>query len=173
MKKFLAAASIALCALSSASYAAVPTTESINTLLQITHTQNLLESVYGSMEQTMRQSMQQMSAGQTLSDEQKRVMDATPKKFAEVMRQEFTWAKLQPIYVNIYQESFTQEEIDGLIAFYRSPAGDALVKKMPLVLQKSMGAMQGMLGPMAEKMKAAMQEAMAEAKIAPASDTKK
>ncbi len=100
-------------------------------------------------------------------------MNATPKKFAEVMRQEFTWAKLQPIYVNIYQESFTQEEIDGLIAFYRSPAGDALVKKMPLVLQKSMGAMQGMLGPMAEKMKAAMQEAMAEAKIAPASDTKK
>ncbi len=175
MKRFLTAASIVILAATAAapSFAATPTVESVDALLQVTHTQNLLESLYGNMEQTMRQTMQHMSAGQNLNDEQKRVLESTPKKFAEVVRQEFTWDKLRPVYINIYQESFTQEEIDGLIAFYRTPAGDALVKKMPLVMQKSMAAMQGMLGPMVDKMKVAMQDAMAEAKITPTPEAKK
>jgi hypothetical protein len=29
------------------------------------------------------------------------------------MREEMTWDKLRPLYVQIYQKSFTQEEIDG------------------------------------------------------------
>lgn len=173
MKRFLTAASIVFFATTAPSFAAVPTAQSIDTLLQVTHSQNLVESMYANMEQSMRQGMQQMAAGQSLSDEQKRAIEVTPKKFAEVVRQEFTWDKLKPIYVNIYQESFTQEEIDGLITFYRSPAGDALVKKMPVVMQKSMSAVQGMMGPLMEKMKAAMTDAMAEAKISPSSDVKK
>ncbi len=175
MKKFLATASFVLLGAASfaPSYAAPPTVESVDALLQVTHTQNLLESLYGNMEQTMRQTMEHMSAGQNLNDEQKQVLERTPKKFADVVRQEFTWAKLRPMYINIYQESFTQEEIDGLIAFYRTPAGDALVKKMPLVMQKSMAAMQGMLGPMVDKMKVDMQDAMTEAKLTPTPEPKK
>ena len=42
-----------------------------------------------------------------------------------------TWDKLRPLYVRIYQESFTQEEIDGLIVFYESPAGIAFVERWP------------------------------------------
>jgi uncharacterized protein len=59
-----------------------------------------------------------------------------------MLREEMTWDKLRPVYVQIYQESFTQEEIDGLIAFYESPAGFAFVEKMPFVMQKSMSIMQ-------------------------------
>ena len=82
------------------------------------------------------------------------------------MREEMTWDKLRPLYVQIYQESFTQEEIDGLIAFYESPAGVAFVEKMPFVMQKSMSIMQSRMAPMMEKMKAAIKEAIAEPKAA-------
>jgi hypothetical protein len=77
-----------------------------------------------------------------------------------------TWEKLRPLYVQIYQESFTQEEIDGPIAFYESPAGVAFVEKLPFVMQKSMSIMQSRMAPMMEKMKAAMKEAIAEPKAA-------
>ena len=46
------------------------------------------------------------------------------------MREEMTWDRLHPLYVRIYQESFTQEEIDGLIVFYESPASRSL-KRCP------------------------------------------
>ena len=82
------------------------------------------------------------------------------------MREEMTWDKLRRLYVQIYQQSFIQEEIDGLIAFYESPAGVAFVEKMPFVMQKSMSIMQSRMAPMIEKMKAAMKEAIAEPKAA-------
>jgi hypothetical protein len=109
--------------------------------------------------------MQQAAAGKTLTDEQQRLIQIAPRQFVEVMRQEFNWSTLKPIYVGIYRESFSQEEIDGLVAFYRSPAGQAFVNKMPVVTQKSMAAVQAMLGPLGQKMKAAMDRALAEAKL--------
>ena len=50
---------------------------------------------------------------------------------------------------------FTQEEIDGLIAFYESPAGATFVEKMPVVMQKSMSIMQSRAATVMEKMNAA------------------
>lgn len=101
-----------------------------------------------------------------MSAEQQRVVDATRAKLVQVLREELSWDKLRPVYVQIYQETFTQEEIDGLIAFYNSPAGAAFVEKMPVVMQRSMSIMQSRTAPMMEKMKAAMQQAIAEAKAA-------
>jgi hypothetical protein len=74
--------------------------------------------------------------------------------------------QIAPPLRQIYQESFTQEEIDGLIAFYESPAGVAFVEKMPFAMQKSMSIMQSRMAPMMEKIKAAMKEAIAEPKAA-------
>ena len=143
-----------------------PTDESINTLLTITKTEAVLESVYGSMEQAMRQGMTLAAAGKPLSAEQQRFFEAAPKRFAGVMREELSWESIRPIYIELYKDNFTQEEIDGLIAFYRSPVGVAFINKMPVVMQKSTVTMQSRLRPMMGKMQAAMKEALEEAKIA-------
>jgi uncharacterized protein len=71
---------------------------------------------------------------------------------------------LRPLYVQVYQETFTQEEIDGLIAFYESPTGIAFVEKMPVVMQKSMSMMQSRMAPMMEKVRAVMKQTAEEAK---------
>lgn len=88
-----------------------------------------------------------------------------PVKFIAVMRQEVTWQKPKPVHVQLYRETFDQEEIDGLVAFHASPAGQAFVDKMPVVLQESMAISQSLMQPLFPKMTAAMQEAMTEAKI--------
>lgn len=146
--------------------AAQPTSESIETLLTLTKTEALIESVYGNVEQAMRQGMARAVAGKSLSAEQQRYLEATPQRFVTIMREELSWENLKPMYIEIYRDSFTQEEIDGLIAFYQSPVGMAFVNKMPIVMQKSMTSMQARMQPIMEKMKAATRQALEDAKVA-------
>jgi hypothetical protein len=46
------------------------------------------------------------------------------------------------MFIDIYKRSFTQGEIDGMLSFYKTDAGKALISKMPVVMQNSMQAMQ-------------------------------
>lgn len=147
--------------------AAPPTAESVETLLALTKTQRLLDGMYANIDQVMRQSMRAAMQNEAPTPEQERAMDGMSRKFATIFREEMGWSKLRPMYVRIYQDSFTQEEVDGLIAFYRTPTGNALVDKMPVVMQKSMAEMQPMMAPMMQRMKAAAEQAVAEAKAKP------
>ncbi len=87
-------------------------------------------------------------------------------KMANVMKEELTWAKYEPMFVQIYSDSFTQEEIDSIIAFYRTPGGQALVKKMPVVMQRTMQMVQQQMGPLMQKFQTIAQECQAELKAA-------
>jgi hypothetical protein len=145
-------------------HAAAPTTESIETLLAVTKTERLLESVQRQFDPLMRQAMAQGAANQNLSAEQRRRLDALPAELATIFQEEMSWPRLKPLYTKIYQDAFTQEEIDGLIAFYRSPAGMAYVDKMPLVTQKSMELMQSLMPPVMKRVQAAMAKAVGDGK---------
>jgi hypothetical protein len=66
------------------------------------------------------------------------------------------------MYVRVYQKSFSQEEVDGMIAFYKTPTGQALLNKMPLVMQNTMTEMQQMIQPMMKRVQQMQQEIVAE-----------
>lgn len=143
---------------------------SIETLLTVTKSEAMMESMYAGMEQLMRQSITQTLQGKSLTAEQQRILDAAPTKFASVMRDEMSWQKMKPLYVQLYSETFEQDEVDGMLAFYESPAGKALINKMPLVMEKSMLLSQSLLTSVIPKMKAAMDEEMKRAKVTTKSD---
>ena len=88
-----------------------------------------------------------------------------PAKFTDIMREELSWSKMKPQYIRIYQESFSQEDVEGFIAFYRSPAGQAYVDKMPIVMQKSMAVGAQMSQNIGPKIKAAIDQALKDANI--------
>ena len=94
--------------------------------------------MYSGMEQMMRESMKQMVQGKPLNAEQQRLLDSMPGRFVAVMREEMSWQRMKPLYVQLYQDTFEQDEVDGLLAFYTSPTGQAFLNKMPVVMQKSM-----------------------------------
>ena len=60
-------------------------------------------------------------------------MSQFPARLMQIIREEASWEKMQAELTGIYRELFTQEEINSLIDFYQSPAGQAMVKKMPLI----------------------------------------
>ncbi|MFC5499465.1 DUF2059 domain-containing protein [Caenimonas terrae] len=149
-----------------AAYAAPPSQESVEQLLAATRAEATIDAMFSSLEPMMRQSMQQATQGKPLSAQQQRVLDAVPPRFAAIIRQELGWQKMKPLYVQIYQETFEQQEVDGMLAFYASPAGQAFVNKMPVVMQKSMALSQQMMKSVLPRMQQAMKEALAQAKAA-------
>jgi hypothetical protein len=89
--------------------------------------------------------------GHPITPEQKAEMIRITTKITGIFQEELTWEKLEPMYVEIYQRSFTQQELDGAIAFYKTPSGQAIVRKLPVVVQNTMVAMQSRVGPLMEK----------------------
>ncbi len=58
-----------------------------------------------------------------------------------------SWDKMKPAYTKLYADAFTEQEIDGILAFYKSPPGQAMLTKMPDLASKSLDmAQQQMAG---------------------------
>ncbi|MEO0453796.1 MAG: DUF2059 domain-containing protein [Verrucomicrobiota bacterium] len=50
---------------------------------------------------------------------------------------QLSWDKFEPEFVGLYTNVFSQEELKGLVDFYRSPLGDKILTKMPQLLQQT------------------------------------
>jgi hypothetical protein len=57
-------------------------------------------------------------------------------KLIELMKERVTWDKMRPQLVKIYGDTFSDEEIDGLLAFFQSSAGRSYVTKLPALTQQ-------------------------------------
>lgn len=55
----------------------------------------------------------------------------------QVIKDDLSWKSQAPMYARVYSETLTQDEVNGIIAFYKSPAGEAWLKKTPLIFQKA------------------------------------
>lgn len=143
-------------------HATPATPQSIDKLLTDMQIQNTLIAMQHQVDGMIKQSMDQAMRGQTLPPEAQKLFDGFRGKMSALLKDELSWEKMKDIYTQIYGETFTEEEIQGLIAFYESPAGKAFAAKMPAVTQKSMVVVQQRMGPLMQKIRMAMQETMQE-----------
>ncbi|NMG65148.1 DUF2059 domain-containing protein [Azoarcus indigens] len=142
--------------------AQTPTRASVDKLLAVTETRKLMEQNQGQVEVMMRRAFEQNMANSPDPAAAKAVADKVIAKLAGQVRNELSWEKMEGFYVQLYTETFTQPEIDGLIRFYESEAGHAFTRKMPIVMQKSMMMTQERLAPLMQQLKTAIQEAVNE-----------
>lgn len=161
----LAAALAALLLTATAATAAPPTRESVEELLRVMRMDQTLENVFDLMEQTNREMERRMSQGlvqPSLSDDEQREIDELrarrDRKANAVLREELSWEKTKEGYVRLYTEAFSQEEIDGQLAFYRSPVGQAVLDKQPALTRKSGEMMQERMTEVLPKVRRALEE---------------
>ncbi len=132
-----------LCLVSSA-MAEQASVESIKELLVVTEAKKLVDGMFPQVETSIKSSL--LDAIKNFPEEkrlesEKAISKVTGKIF-QAFQEEMAWEKLEPVFLGIYQKSYTQEEVDGMLSFYKSPTGVAVVKKMPLVTQETMVAVQ-------------------------------
>ena len=79
-------------------------------------------------------------------------------KVAAVIAEVFAWEKLKPAYVKLYAEEFSDEELDGIIAFYKSPSGQAMVSKTPSLMTKATTVVQARMAEAQPQLQKLMRE---------------
>ena len=67
------------------------------------------------------------------------------EKVMKLVSDELSWEKLKTDFIPLYADTFTEEELKGLLDFYRSPVGQSFSRKQPELMQKSMEISQKMM----------------------------
>lgn len=155
MKRTLLAACFCLSAVAVQSVQAQPATrDTIEQFLTVTEARQMLELAY----QQMDQMQQRASAGQPA--------DALSKKHREQVQQllkaELSWDNLQEPLIALYGTVFSDAELQDIISFYQSPAGQKFLKRQPELMQNTMQMMQQRMVALQPKLEALIKQQQAE-----------
>jgi hypothetical protein len=121
-------------------------------MLTLTKTDSLMSSQLGALRDRVNQLATEQSGPITKTPAQKKLTDDYLKQVQGVTDDEVGWTKLRPIVIQAYADSFTDAELDGIIAFYKTPAGQAIVTKTPDLSNKTMSLVQDRIKDMQPKL---------------------
>jgi hypothetical protein len=130
---------------------APPSDASIRELSALSRAQETFNSVKPQIDAMISSSIKEASQGQTITPERQAILDRSRAKMIAAFDEYFNADALQALNLRIYQATFTQDEVDGLIAFYKTPAGQALINKKPLLMQNMMDEMRVLMRPMIQR----------------------
>jgi hypothetical protein len=103
-------------------------------LLEVTDAKNMMEQMLASIEGMMEQQFKAIG----LPPEGQEASEAVQKEMMHWFSEFFSWEQMQGMYVDIYTEVFTEDEIKEMTLFYESPLGQKMLAKMPELMQLSM-----------------------------------
>lgn len=86
-------------------------------------------------------------------------MSALTGKMMDMIAEEFSWNKLKTDYIALYAETFTEQELKDMVAFYKSPAGQAYINKQPELMKRSVELTQKLMIKVMPKVRAMAEDA--------------
>lgn len=156
----------ALLFLSTAAHAAPASESSIRDLIAVTQQRKVVDGMRAQFDAMMNGAVQQVLKGNPPNAKQQKAIDGMRSRMLAVLKDATSWEKMEPMYLRLYRESFTEEEIAGMLTFYRTPAGQAVINKMPLLVQKSIVETQKTISTVSPQMQKIQQDFIAEMKAA-------
>lgn len=110
-------------------------------IMQLTHVNQLMKRVMDQMTQRMQASATEQATRMHLTPDQQTAFNDYQAKLNQLITSSVQWEKIKPIMVQVYTETYTDEELDGILAFYRTPVGQSLIAKNPEIMSKTMTLM--------------------------------
>ena len=143
----LIAASLLLAGIAPA-WATPATDADVNRLLAASRAQSMLDAMLPQMEAMQAQQFAQIAEKQPLTPEQKAGLQRIQQRTSQTLRQALAWSQMRPMYVDLYKQSFSKEDVLAMAEFYESPAGQSLLDKTPALMQNLMIAIQQKMTPL-------------------------
>jgi hypothetical protein len=101
-------------------------------MVELLHTERMVEqNTAAILKQVSDVAEQEMGANPT--PQNKTQLTAFENKASQLIDAQVGWKTLQPGIVDLYAQTFSEQELDAIIAFYKTPAGVALLDKMPSI----------------------------------------
>jgi hypothetical protein len=119
------------------------------------------------IQSAMKQTEAELPAGSKLTPEQREKMQGILSKYVAKSMDLYPADEMLTDMTSIYQKHLSKEDVQGLIAFYGSPAGQHLLDAQPVIAQEYMPLLMGKVGQRSQAMTKEMMKEMAE--VAPKS----
>lgn len=113
-----------------------PTEASVRKVFSVTHVDTMMNAYTSQLATSMHTGVEHALADQTLNEAQQKIIDGMTDKMVVLMREQLDWASIEPKMVQLYRDTFTQHEIDAMLAWYDSPTGRSVIAKQPVVVQQ-------------------------------------
>jgi uncharacterized protein len=141
-----------------------PSEESIRQLLNVMQAQKLVQAISEQMDGMFAGMLKKQLDGQELTPEQQRAIEERQLAARNEIKDLLSWDSMERLYLKVYSETFTQAEVDGMIGFYSSPTGQAVIAKLPLATKNSMAEMQQRVQQMMPKLQQMAKDAAEQVK---------
>lgn len=138
------------------------TRATIEKFLQVTEAANMMDQAY----QNMDQMTAQMLASSGLDTKRDKQIQQDMQEMNALVRAELSWDKMEEPLIALYGSVFSEAELQDIIAFYQSDAGQKMLKRQPELIQGSMVMMQEHMQQLMPKMKALMEKQSQQRKAA-------
>lgn len=114
------------------------TQQDVEKYLQMTHADDGLKQMVASMSKPMHDVVHEQFVKQ--QDSLPSDFEARVDKTIDDMLNRFPLDQMMEEMVKVYQKHFTQREMETLLAFYASPAGQKLLREMPAINDETMSS---------------------------------
>jgi hypothetical protein len=118
-------------------------------LLSLTKVDQMIKPLFTQMQAMMEQQFAQMGVPEDLQP----ILKRHQERLFVVLEETLDLQTMKRDFVSIYVDTFTEDELKGVVAFYKTPVGQAFLDKMPLLMSRSMQASQKRMPDIFEKMK--------------------
>jgi len=152
----LLTATLALAPLFASAQSTAPSDASLEQLFTLTHVDQLMTSIQkqtrASLKPMLDKAVDQIAAAHPEKREHAtQAFDKFMNMTMDMMEAELSWTALKPVTLDIYKTTFSQDEVNAMIAFYSSPMGQSVIAKLPIATQKSMQMVQQRMGPLMQR----------------------
>lgn len=79
-------------------------------------------------------------------------MRATSQKTMDLIGQKMSWEAMKADYIKLYDDTYTEDEISGILMFYQSAPGQAFIAKTPILMSNMMAMVQKRMAEMKPEM---------------------
>ena len=132
----------------------------IEKLLILTEAQKLSDSAISDSDEIIETTLKPVLQLDNMTAEKKKIVESFLNKYKHIIKEEFSWKKMMPDYIRIYRETFTEEELQSLVAFYESPTGQMFIKKTPAIMDKTSDLLRLKMVSILSRMNTALKETM-------------
>lgn len=130
----------------------------VSEMITLTNSEQIMSQMLDQMSGAMKNAAAQQASKYNFTPEQQQIQDSFNAKITKIIGQSLSMETLRPIVIQVYVDTYTEEEIDGILAFYRSPAGRAFVAKTPQLMGRTMTLMQQQMANVQPQLEQATKE---------------
>ncbi|GAC1355247.1 MAG: hypothetical protein NVSMB3_00160 [Acidobacteriaceae bacterium] len=113
----------------------------VQELFTLLHVDQISTQIMGNLNRQL-QGLSAHQFGATPTAEQQKQFGDFQNRISGLVQQTVGWKTVEPDFVKLYSDTYTEPEVDSFLTFYKSPAGQTMLSKSPEVASKSLALTQ-------------------------------